>query len=915
MRSKRSIRILRVVGVALAASPALADQWDNSAGNALWATASNWVDNTAPTINDFALFPNTIPGGQSIITCPTNTFALSLNFLNSYTLIGGNIQLGNGMISGGGWSPIIRSHLTGAGPFTFSGGTISLFPISSNSYTGGTIISGSSTTVVVTTNAALGFSTAPITLNGGRLRLDGEFFNPPFIMSRDITLGTGGGTIDLINNAFLDLARPLAATANLLTLTGTGGAEFSSASTRSGNTTINGPFVRLRGAQALGAGTITVFGTGVLELANGLTYTMPTGLGAGATLQGGAGTNTYNGSCNVFGTSVTIGSGPTTSDSLILGSNGASVWNNGGATRIAQGTVRLLSANNYVGSWTIDAGLLEVAHVGALGAGTTPIIVNSPGRLRLNIPTLARDITLNNPGGGIELLQDATVTGHIPIAPNAGFVPILGTDHEFTLAGADSSMSYTGTAYFGGASGVGSMRVIEGADVTGDSTRVIGTASGPARLTVNGAGSTWQNTGETWIGASDNPASLFVEAGGSFYCPHVYVGQGADGSASVTDEGSLLTCDDLLVIGFAGAVGALDVLDGADVSVGQMKVGELTGSSGTLTVSGAGSTLAAQPLSIGLSAAGALSVTNGGQVTCQSLVCGDGSAALGTVTISGALSRLECNSGPVLMSLNGAASTLNLFGGVVDINGDLTDSGTGLSTLILDEATLDMHNFTIGAGPTPIDALQFRSGTLRNVAEINNGAGLSKTSAGTLTLDGVNTYTGLTSVSDGTLTLAASQNLQFLEVGPAGRYRVTLAGSMMGADYPSLSLSGQANLDGSLDIALASGYEPNVGDSFVILTFGSRLGAFANVTGLSAGSGKSFDVAYNPDNVTLTVIIACPGDLDGDGVVTLADLSGLLANFGVTSGASPSDGDIDADGDVDLGDLSGLLGNFGVTCE
>ncbi len=911
-----SSRIFRVVGAVLAASPALADHWDNSAGNALWATPANWVDNTVPTINDFALFPNTIPGGQSIITCPTNTFALSLNFLNSYTLIGGNIQLGNGTISGGGWSPIIRSHLTGAGPLTFSGGgTINVLPISANSYTGGTIISGASTTVVVTTNAALGFSTAPITLNGGRLRLDGEFFNPPFLMSRDITLGTGGGTIDLVNNAFLDLNRPLAATANLLTLTGAGSAEFSNASTRSGNTTINGPFVRLLSAQALGAGTINVFGTGVLELANGLTYTMPTGLGAGATLQGGAGTNTYNGSCNVFGSSVTLGSGPTTSDSLILGSNGASVWNNGVATRIGQGTVRLLSANNYVGSWTIDAGSLEVAHVGALGTGTTPIIVNNPGRLRLNIPTLARDITLNNPGGGIELLQDVTVIGQIPIAHNAGFVPIIGPDHEFTLAGADSSMSYTGTAYFGGGIGVGSVRVIDGADVTGDSTRVIGTASGPARLTVNGADSSWQNTGETWIGASDDPGSLFVEAGGSFSCPQVYVGQGADGSATVTGDGSLLTCANLLVVGFAGVVGALDVLDGADVSVGQINVGELSGASGTLAVSGAGSTIAAQLLSLGLSAGGALSVTDGGQVTCQALLVGDGSEASGTVTISGALSRLECSSGPVFMSLNGAASTLNLFGGIVDIHGDLTDSGPGVSTLILDEATLDMHNFTIGAGPTPIDNLQFRGGTLMNVAEINNGAGLSKTSAGTLTLNGVNTYTGLTNVSDGTLTLAASQNLQSLQVGPAGRYRVTLAGSTTGVGYPSLSLSEQANLDGSLDIALASGYEPSVGDSFVILTFDSRLGTFANVTGLSAGSGKTFNVAYNADNVTLTVVTACPGDLDGDGVVTLADLSGLLANFGIASGASPSDGDADADGDVDLGDLSALLGNFGVTCE
>lgn len=58
----------------------------------------------------------------------------------------------------------------------------------------------------------------------------------------------------------------------------------------------------------------------------------------------------------------------------------------------------------------------------------------------------------------------------------------------------------------------------------------------------------------------------------------------------------------------------------------------------------------------------------------------------------------------------------------------------------------------------------------------------------------------------------------------------------------------------------------------------------------------------------------CPGDLDGDGSVSLSDLSILLANFGAASGATPEQGDIDGDGDVDLADLSILLSVFGATC-
>lgn len=60
--------------------------------------------------------------------------------------------------------------------------------------------------------------------------------------------------------------------------------------------------------------------------------------------------------------------------------------------------------------------------------------------------------------------------------------------------------------------------------------------------------------------------------------------------------------------------------------------------------------------------------------------------------------------------------------------------------------------------------------------------------------------------------------------------------------------------------------------------------------------------------------LPCPGDINGDGIVDLSDLAGLLSHYGVPSGASLADGDLDGDGDVDLTDLSVLLSNFGTDC-
>jgi hypothetical protein len=54
----------------------------------------------------------------------------------------------------------------------------------------------------------------------------------------------------------------------------------------------------------------------------------------------------------------------------------------------------------------------------------------------------------------------------------------------------------------------------------------------------------------------------------------------------------------------------------------------------------------------------------------------------------------------------------------------------------------------------------------------------------------------------------------------------------------------------------------------------------------------------------------CPGDATGDGVVDLADLNLVLANFGTET----DQGDVTGDGFVDLADLNLVLANFGTEC-
>ena len=57
----------------------------------------------------------------------------------------------------------------------------------------------------------------------------------------------------------------------------------------------------------------------------------------------------------------------------------------------------------------------------------------------------------------------------------------------------------------------------------------------------------------------------------------------------------------------------------------------------------------------------------------------------------------------------------------------------------------------------------------------------------------------------------------------------------------------------------------------------------------------------------------CPEDLNGDGLIDLADLAVLLGNYG-QSGMGPEDGDLNGDGTIDLADLSQLLSVYGTAC-
>ncbi|MEZ5384464.1 MAG: autotransporter-associated beta strand repeat-containing protein [Prosthecobacter sp.] len=236
------------------------------------------------------------------------------------------------------------------------------------------------------------------------------------------------------------------------------------------------------------------------------------------------------------------------------------------------------------------------------------------------------------------------------------------------------------------------------------------------------------------------------------------------------------------VLQFAGGTGTLLVrgADGQNTSRTNLNVissGAGTGLSMTASVDLTGhvSDLLLNSLVIGLRSSGNGGATSTfsfdtGMLDVNSVILGNKLGGSGTNTVSGTLNigggDVVIGVGGITMGLNSggntastAAGEVNLTGGTVSVDGDIVHSGTtggarlSSAKLNLDGASLDMKGHNIGDATNLIDNT-FASGTLKNVAQINGGAGLTKTSTGLLILDGVNSYTGPTNVMEGTLQFA-----------------------------------------------------------------------------------------------------------------------------------------------------------------
>ncbi len=322
----------------------------STAANLTWAgTAGNnhWDVNTTPnfygarqtfTNGDFVTFDDTGVGGAVSITAggvAPGSLVFS-NTANSYTLSGGPIYGATSLV------------LNGAGAVTLG---------SSNSYTGGTNISGG-TLIVAAGDSSLGASSGTVSISGGATLATSS---AGIVSGRSITIGAGGGTFN--TNGLNSSTSGVLAVNAPFTVTGGGNFGFTTAAVFSGT---NSSLTITSGSATLaGNGTVSFYGGG-----------------------------TFNGNLVISGSSPRVNF-----DNYVFGGGGSIQVQSGGVVTASNTSTAngwpLLSNTAVSGSLSLSAGTLGSSltiDLNSTGAPFTSAATNLG-----SIPSCCRPTTISSP--------------------------------------------------------------------------------------------------------------------------------------------------------------------------------------------------------------------------------------------------------------------------------------------------------------------------------------------------------------------------------------------------------------------------------------------------------------------------------------------------------------------------------------
>jgi autotransporter-associated beta strand protein len=432
----------------------------------------------------------------------------------------------------------------------------------------------------------------------------------------------------------------------------------------------------------------------------------------------------------------------------------------------------------------------------------------------------------------------------------------------------------------------------------GRAVQVVAGSSGTKTL-----GTSLSSGTATYSGAVDLATSATLTAGGTANA--VFSGQ-ISGAGGITKSGNG-------TVTLSGGVG--NTFTGAStVSAGTLLLNKTSGnalatnvtvnSGGTLLL-GAGNQIAAATVTLG----GGIFDLGGFTDTIDTLQLNSGTLTNGTLTattynLAGGTAAGNLGTGTINASantaLNGtaAATAINITGGTMTLGSAGRLTGTTPTVMITNGAelalggnesigTLNLTNGTVsGSGTLSVSsAINAQQGTLS--ANIGGAAGLTKTSANTVTLSGSNSFAGAVAVNGGTLILTNGNALaNTAAVTLANTVGVTLqidSNETIGSLASVASSAGAVAL-GANTLTLNQSGDTTYGGTITGTGVLAKTGAGTLTLNRSGAVGADFDVSISGGTVELSRGGAAISGILGSGNKVFLD--GGTVEFSASSGGN-----------------------------
>ena len=457
---------------------------------------------------------------------------------------------------------------------------------------------------------------------------------------------------------------------------------------------------------------------------------------------------------------------------------------------------------------------LSALNFNTTSAGQYTVAVGSSGALTVNNGASAGTIAAT--GGTHVISAPITLSSNLNVTTGAG--------DSVERQQRDFGRAFSLTA---GGSG---LLVLSGANTYGGTTTITGG-------TVSVAGGTTGTTGAAFFVGNAGTGVLNV-AGGYVAMSSGTVGSGSGIGTITQSSGTLygvINGADY-VFGLSGGTGSYTLSGGSAninaLQVGWSGTGTYTQTGGTMTIPnylGAGR-LAGGPGLIDIQG-GLLQMTTDG---ARYLDLNYGGGGNGTFRMSGGTVTMLNTDGIAFgrSNVNGGSSTMTINGGSLNIGsyGITKGSGNDTYSVTLNGGTLgntatfnSSVNMTVGTSASNLFTFDTLSGTSITLGGILSGSGqLTKMSAGTLILGGVNTFSGNTRIAAGTLTLSGGSALQNSTLDMN-------SGDGGGLSFGALTAARIGGLMGSRNLAMT-----NASSAAVALTVGSN-GASTSYSGILSG--------------------------------------------------------------------------------